>query len=146
MEYILISNYSFYDKDYNSTFRDDYQKYKFFQIGSTFSTLVPFYQNFLKQIIGNKADEKFKDFALSKVQTEQLKTIFSQKIDETLPKYEDYKGTKIPHKRLEWKGKIYELHLGLNSPNNRKIDDFYKIVTIAEECLKENKPMFLSIE
>ncbi|WP_185289985.1 hypothetical protein [Chryseobacterium lactis] len=146
MDYILISNESFYDKDYDSTFRDNYLKYKFFNIGSTFSTLVPYYQNLLKQVIGNKADEKFKDFALSKVQTEQIKMIFSQKIDETLSEYEDYKGTKIPHKRLEWKGKTYELHLGLNSPNNRKIDDFHKIVSIAEECLAENKSMYLSIE
>ncbi|MFN3772622.1 hypothetical protein [Cloacibacterium normanense] len=145
MEEILISNESYYDKDYNKTFRYQ-EKYKSFNVDTTFSTLVPFYQNLLKQVIGNRADEKFKDFALSKVQTEQIKAIFSQKIDETLPNYEDYKGTKIPHKRLEWKGKTYELHLGLNSPNNRKIDDFYKIVTIAEECLAENKPMYLSIE
>ena len=145
MEEILISNESYYDKDYNKTFRYQ-EKYKSFNVDTTFSTLVPFYQNLLKQVIGNRADEKFKDFALSKVQTEQIKAIFSQKIDETLPNYEDYKGTKIPHKRLEWKGKTYELHLGLNSPNNRKIDDFYKIVTIAEECLAENKPLYLSIE
>lgn len=145
MKYIRISNESFYDKDYLKTFRYQ-EKYKFFNVASDLSTLVPFYQNLLKQVIGNKADEKFKDFALSKVQTEEIKTIFSQKIDETLPVYEDYKGTKIPHKRLEWKGKTYELHLGLNSPNNRKIDEFYKIVTIAEECIKEDKPMYLSIE
>lgn len=145
MKGIKISNESYYDKDHNKTFRYQ-EKYKSFSIGSTFSTLVPYYQNLLKQVIGNKADEKFKDFALSKTQTEQIKTIFSQKIDETLPNYEDYKGTKIPHKRLEWKGKTYELHLGLNSPNNRKIDDFHKIVTVAKECLAQNKPMYLSIE
>jgi len=118
-----------------------------FGVGGTLTELLlPLCQSLLKQVIGNKADEKFKDFALSKTQTEQIKAVFETQIDNTLPVYEDYKGTKIPHKRLEWKGKIYELHLGLNSPNNRKIDDFYKIVTIAEECLKENKPMFLSIE
>lgn len=145
MDGILISNETYFDKDHNKTFR--YQdKYKSFSIGNIFSTLVPFYQKLLKQVIGTKAEEKFKDFPLSMIQTEQIKVIFSQKIDETLPNYEDYKGTKIPHKRLEWKGKIYELHLGLNSPNNRKIDDFYKIVTIAQECLAENKSMYLSIE
>lgn len=146
MEYILISNYSFYDKDYNRTFRDNYEKYKFFNVGTTFSTLVPFYQNLLKQVIGNKAGERFKDYALSKIQTEQIKIILEEQMDKTLLVYEDYKDTKIPHKRLEWKGKNYELHLGLNSPNNRKIDDFHKIITIAEECLKEDKPMYISIE
>ncbi|GAA4760864.1 MULTISPECIES: hypothetical protein [Flavobacterium] len=145
MDGILITNETYFDKEHNTTFR--YQdKYKSFSIGSDFSTLVPFYQKLLKQVIGTKADETFKDFALSKEQTEKIKTIFEEQIDKTLPVYEDYKGTKIPHKRLEWKGEIYELHLGLNSPNNRKIDDFYKIVTIANECLKENKPMYLSIE
>ncbi len=145
MKEILITNYSFYDKDYLTTFCVG-EKYKHFVVSDRSSTLVPFYQKLLKQVIGTKADETFKDFALSKEQTEKIKTIFEEQIDKTLPVYEDYKGTKIPHKRLEWKGEIYELHLGLNSPNNRKIDDFYKIVTIANECLKENKPMYLSIE
>ncbi|WP_042721814.1 hypothetical protein, partial [Flavobacterium sp. B17] len=106
---------------------------------------VPFYQALLKQVIGNKADEKFKDFALSKVQTEQMKTIFSQKIDETIPKI-DKDDFLLPNQRLHWKGKDYDLNLSLVSPNNRRIWDFYKIVTIAEECLSENKPMYLSIE
>lgn len=145
MERIILSNETFFDKDYNKTF--SYQEqYKFFSVNTGTSTLVPYYQKLLESVIGNKVNEKSKDFPLSQTQTEHIKTIFSKKIDETLPNYEDYRGTKIPHKRLEWKGKIYELHLGLNSPNNRKIDDFYKIVTIAEECLAENKPMYLSIE
>jgi hypothetical protein len=144
MEEILISNESFYDKDYNKTFRYQ-EKYKSFNVDTTFSSLVPFYQALLKQVIGNKADEKFKDFALSKVQTEQMKTIFSQKIDETIPKI-DKDDFLLPNQRLHWKGKDYDLNLSLVSPNNRRIWDFYKIVTIAEECLLENKPMYLSIE
>lgn len=120
---------------------------KYFGVGGTLTELLlPFYQKILKQVVETKAEETFKDFALSKEQTEKIKSIFGVQIDEVLPFYEDYKGTKIPHKHLEWKGKSYDLHLGLNSPNNRKIDDFHKIVTIAEECLKENKPMYLSIE
>ncbi|MGV7106004.1 hypothetical protein [Flavobacterium sp. U410] len=108
--------------------------------------LIPMYQELLRLAIGDEVSKNFYDKPLTKQQTEKIQSIFEEQIDKTLPVYEDYKGTKIPHKRLEWKGKVYELHLGLNSPNNRKIDDFHKIVTIAEECLKENKPMYLSIE
>lgn len=144
MKEITISNESFFDKDYWETFCKQ-EQYIFFAVNSEDSSLVPFYQALLKQVIGNKADEKFKDFALSKVQTEHIKTIFSQKIDETIPKI-DKDDFLLPNQRLHWKGEDYDLNLSLVSPNNRRIWDFFKIVTIAEECLLENKPMYLSIE
>ena len=143
MSYIRISNESFFDKDFNSTFRDNVEKYKFFNVSSGTSTLVPFYQKLLKKVIGSKADEELKDFALSKQQTEQIQTIFEEQIDLHIPKLE----TKLPYDNfIEWKGKKYEMNLRLHSPINRRIMDFYKIISICKECLAENKPMYLSIE
>jgi hypothetical protein len=142
---IIISNDSFFDKDYNKTF--SYQeKYDFFGINKETSTIVPFYQELLKTVLGNKIEETFKDFGLSKEQTEQIKTIFEEQIDITLPLIESVEGRRYKSWTLDWKGKSYDMNLSLISPKSRNIQDFYKIVTIAEECLAENKPMYLSIE
>ncbi|MDR6969671.1 hypothetical protein J2X31_003705 [Flavobacterium arsenatis] len=137
MNGIKISNETYYDKDHNKTF--SYQeKYKSFSIGSVFSTLVPFYANLLKPIVGDKIEETFKDFALSKEQTEQIQAVFEEQIDLHIPKME----TKLPYDNfIEWKGKKYEMNLRLHSPMNRRIMDFYKIITICKECLAEDKPM-----
>lgn len=142
MSYIRITNASFFDKDYNSTFARQ-KEYRFFNVGSSMSTLVPIYIEIFRKILGNKVDETFQDFALSKEETEQIKTIFEQHIDETLPLVENYKPY---HEKLFWKEKEYELNLSIPSPNNRRISDYYKIVQICEECLAVNKPMYLSIE
>lgn len=142
MNFIRISNYSFFDKDYYSTFAKQ-EKYKFFNVGNSLSTLVPFYKDLIKDIVGDKIKETFQDFALSEEQTEQIKTVFSEQIDLHIPKME----TKLPYNQfIEWKGKKYEMNLSLHCPINRRIRDFYSIVQIAEECLKENKPMYLSID
>lgn len=142
MEYIMITNESYYDKNHNETFRYQ-EKYKSFSIDNTFSTLVPLYTNLLKPIIGDKIKEAFRDLALSKQQTEQIQAVFEEQIDLHIPKME----TKLPYDNfIEWKGKKYEMNLRLHSPMNRRIMDFYKIISICKECLAENKPMYLSIE
>lgn len=142
MKRIIISNDSFFDKDYNKTF--SYQeKYDFFGVNDGTSTLVPFYANLLKPIVGYKIEETFRDLALSKEQTEQIQAVFEEQIDLHIPKME----TKLPYDYfIEWKGKKYEMNLRLHSPMNRRIMDFYKIITICKECLSEDKPMYLSIE
>ena len=142
MSYIRISNESFFDKDYHSTFEKQ-EKYKFFNISNGTSTLLPFYKELLKPIIINDIEKSYEDFPLSKQQTEQIKVVFEEQIDLHLPKME----TKLPYDNfIEWKGKKYEMNLRLHSPMNRRIMDFYKIISICKECLEENKPMYLSIE
>ncbi|MFY8068704.1 MAG: hypothetical protein ACOVMG_01295 [Flavobacterium sp.] len=123
---------------------DFYKNPKFKSEGVTdfFSTLVPFYKQLLKAII-NDIEKSHEDFALSKQQTEQIQTIFEEQIALHIPKME----TKLPYDNfIEWKGKKYEMNLRLHSPINRRIMDFYKIISICKECLAENKPMYLSIE
>lgn len=145
MQKIIISNDTFFDKDYNKTF--SYQeKYDFFGINTGTSTIVPFYEDLLRTVLGNKVDETFKDFALSKEQTQQIKIVFEEQIDKTLPIIEPVEGRRYKSLTFEWKHKSYDMNLSLISPKSRNIQDFYKIVTIAEECLAENKPMYLSIE
>lgn len=118
-------------------------QYHKFAIGSGTSTLVPFYKKLIEEVIGDKINETFQDYTLSKSETKAIQVIFDKKIDETLPNRETVK----PYDRkLEWKGAIYDLNLSIPSPNNRRIRDYYTIVEICKECLAENKPMYLSIE
>ncbi len=145
MKSIILSNYSFFDKDYIKTF--SYQdKFKFFSVYDITGVLGSFYLEELRGVLDNKVDETFKDFALSKEQTQQIKIVFEEQIDKTLPIIEPVEGRRYKSLTFEWKGKSYDMNLSLISPKSRNIQDFYKIVTIAEECLAENKPMYLSIE
>jgi hypothetical protein len=118
-------------------------EYKSFGIGSDASTIVPIFKDLLREVLGDKMDEEFKDFELSKEQTKEIRAIFDKKIDDTLP---DREFKNPPNIILEWKGEAYGLSLSLICPNNRKIRDFHWIVTICDECLSENKPMFISVE
>lgn len=119
--------------------------YKMFGVGVGSSTLVPWYKDLLSDVLGSKIDEELQDYALSRIKTEQIKSIFEKKIDKTLDLIENPQD--MPkHKRLEWKGKNYDLNLSLTSPNNRRLWDYYSIVNIAKECLSENKPMYLTLE
>ena len=47
--------------------------------------------------------------------------------------------------RIEWKEKLYEMRVHPFYPNNMMFYYFYKIYTIAKECLDENKPLYLSV-
>lgn len=144
MSSIIISNVTESDKSPLDYYKND--RYEKFAIASSTSTIVPFYKDLLRMVLDKKVDETFKDSALSKEQTEQIKTIFEEQIDQTLPLIEPVEGRRYKSWTLEWKGKSYDMNLSLISPKSRNIQDFYKIVTIAEECLAENKPMYLSIE
>ncbi len=142
MSYIRISNDSFFDKDYYKTFAKQ-QKYKFFNVGDNLSTLVPMYQDLLREVLGEKVEEAFQDYALSLEKTLQIQEVFEQKIEETLPNREK---TTPYQRKLDWKGKEYELNVSIPSPNNRRIWDYYTIIQICKECIAESKPMYLSIE
>ena len=121
-------------------------QYHKFAIGSGMSTLVPFYKELLEEVIGEKVNETFHDYALSKSETQAIQTLFEQQIDENLFFIEPLDKRRYKDWSFEWKGKTYDLNLSLISPVNRNIKDFNSIVTICRECLFFNKPMYLSIE
>ena len=144
MDKITISNLSFYDKDYFKTFALE-EDYKFFSVSTKSSTLVSYYKELLQEVIENDVTNTFIDRALTEEETQVIQSIFSQKIDENISQVE-ISDEKLPHRKLEWKNKVYDLNLSLTSPMNRRIWDFYTIVEICKECLERNKPMYLSIE
>jgi hypothetical protein len=144
MSSIIISNVTESNKSPLDYYKND--SYEKFAIASSTSTIVPFYKDLLRMVLDKKVDETFKDFALSKEQTQQIKIVFEEQIDANLSLIEPVEGRRYKSWTLEWKGKSYDMNLSLISPKSRNIQDFYKIVTIAEECLAENKPMYLSIE
>ena len=143
MSYIRISNDSFFDKDYNKTFRFQ-DEYKFFNVSTGISTLVPMYVELIGQVIGEKTNETFQDHALSESETQNIQSIFESEIEKKLAEWEPSK--KPPHRDIEYKGKVYPLDLRLTSPEHRIIEDFYTIIQICKECLSEKKTMYLSIE
>ena len=143
MNSILITNYSYYDKEYIKTFAEQ-QKYKFVSISSGTSTLVPLYKELLREIIDSLVENTFKDKPLSELQTKSIQSVFANRIKEELEN-RDASNIKGFARRTIF-GKEYKLDLKLNPNNDRMIEDMHKIYLIAEECLQENKPMYLSIE
>lgn len=119
-------------------------QYKDFNVHDGSSTLVPFYQELLREVLGSKVDERFQDYALTPVETQQIQTIFERELDK---KAKEYKPTgKLPHKDIVYKGKTYALDLRLTSPIGRRMNDYFTIIQICKECLEEEKPMYISIE
>ena len=143
MKGLIITNI----KDKDKTPLDYYNNsnYKKFGISSSTTKLLPMYQELLREVIGNDVNTTFIDRVLTEEETRTIQSIFSQKIDENISQVE-ISDEKLPHRKLEWKNKVYDLNLSLTSPMNRRIWDFYTIVEICKECLEENKPMYLSIE
>ena len=140
---LTISNDSFYDKDYLETFAR-LESYKHFGLGSESSTLVPFYQELIKEVRGKDAEATFKDRVLSKTETEQIKTIFEREMDKLI--LTRVPTNKPPHKNIKYKGVVFELDLRLTNPIDRRMNDYFTILEISHECLKQNKPMYLSFE
>lgn len=124
----------------------NHSEYKRFGINNGTNTLVSMYQELLRETLGNKVDEVLIDYELNKVETKQIRETFEQKIDDTLPLAEPLDKRRYKSWTFEWKSKKYDLNLSLISPNSLNIKDFYRIVEICDECLAENKPMYLSIE
>lgn len=143
MNKILITNESFYDKVYLETFVKQ-EKYKFFSVNNGSSTLVPMYKELLKPILGELINQSIKDNPLTTEQTTAIKIIFEKQLDETIPKR--IKTDWPPNRIIEYKGQTYKLDLRLPNPIDRRIEDFFYIVNMADECLKDNKPMYISIE
>ncbi|MDF2934584.1 MAG: hypothetical protein K0R36_3915 [Chryseobacterium sp.] len=86
----------------------------------------------------------FKDESLSQEETERLKVILENKIKELL-------STRIPEpnyrEKIEFLGEVIKLN-GTPFGKNAQDSWIYSLINcyeICEECLKENKPVYLSI-
>lgn len=141
MKAFIVSNVKIKNLDSMDFYNNP--EYKSIGVHEGTSTLVPFYKELLEEVIGNKVEEIFKDDTLSKEKTIAIQAVFERELEKLIPLIE---YGKPPHKRLEWKGNTYDLNLGLPSVNNRQISDYKDIIDICTECLKENKPMYLSID
>ena len=83
------------------------RNYKMFSVGSNSSTLVPWYKELLKEVLGTKIDENIEDYALHISETQAIKYIFENKIDEFINLIEN--PNDMPkHRELVWKGKTYD--------------------------------------
>ncbi|OCA76050.1 hypothetical protein BBI01_04965 [Chryseobacterium artocarpi] len=86
----------------------------------------------------------FKDESLSREEIEKLKLILENKIKELL-------STRIPEPDVRTKVDFLGQTIGINfTPLGRNVQDnwidkFFRAYKICEECLEENKPVYLSI-
>ncbi|WP_430411001.1 hypothetical protein [Kordia sp.] len=119
-------------------------KYKMFGISESYSTLVPLYQELLREILGSKVDELFHDHILTNAEISSIKFIFEREFNKKLIKYKS--SEKPAHKDIIWQNKTYSLDLRFTNPEHRLINDYFLIISICKECISENKPMYLSIE
>lgn len=143
MKGIIISNESFYDKDHLKTFVNQ-DEYRFFAVVESSSTLVSYFEGLIKEVIGEKATEIFKDHPLSAANSEQIKAVCERELRKELAARNASEINGFAHRVIF--GKDYYLDLKLNPNNDRLINDLLKITSIADECLKEKKPMYLSIK
>lgn len=97
-----------------------------------------------RKILTRIGKEKFKDEALTNEEVLELKQHIENKIKELL-------STRVfePNERTEIEFLGHKIGLngtpfGKNIQDNR-IDSFYRTYKICEECLQENKPVYLSI-
>ncbi|WGH74650.1 hypothetical protein P8625_11195 [Tenacibaculum tangerinum] len=145
MSEVLISNVSFYDKDYFNEFLKNNNKH--FSIGSPADFWVSFYKDLLREVINDEVDESFRDRELGNKQIKQIQKVFERELENKLPDIESIPEAGGPiNEVIEWKGQEYRLCLSLTKPISRQVSDFYKIISICKECLLESKPMYLSIE
>jgi len=142
MSGILITNVTNKDKEPVDYYNN--KEFKKFGISDGFSTLVPMYKELLKEVLGNRVEEFFQDLALSVTETKLILVVFEREIKKLL---EERDASKIDgFARREIFGTEYFLDLKLNPNSDRTINNMYQIYLIAEECLKENKPMYVSID
>ena len=97
-----------------------------------------------KTILGRFKKATFDDEPLTKEQSSELKQHLENKIKELL-------STRIPEPdvrtKIEFLGEIIGINFtpfGKNAQDLR-IDNLYRAYKICEECLEENKPVYLSI-
>lgn len=141
MSYVIISNIPVDGLEPLDFYKnEDYRK---FGVSSGSSTLVPVYKEYLSQIIGDKINSIIKDRTFTSVETEAIKDLFQSLLEEKL---EQWERAKVPTTEVEIFGKTYLLDLRLTSPDDRIINDYNTIYTIANECLRDDKSMYLSIE
>ena len=108
------------------------------------SRALEFLKNlFLKTILKKTEQENIIDYSLSREQTKQLMEILSAEIDKLLPLREN--KDLMANVLINWKGKKYKIRAHPFYAKNMEIYNYYKIYQIANECLNENIPLFVSI-
>ncbi|MCT4629778.1 hypothetical protein [Winogradskyella sp.] len=127
---ILISNESYYDKEHINTFR--YQKdYKYFTTSSDIPGIFdPSLETLIEALGEEIVQETFKDKPLIQTQTQSILVAYSNLLD----RLKKERGPIGPPKS---KSDILK---------NRDLGYYETLIEICNECLEENKPMYLSIE
>jgi len=101
-----------------------------------------FYEEFLKESLGDLFYiEELEDMLLEKVQVERIIKTSVKYIDANLPLLKD----RLPFVNFEWKGKIYKLNVSRFNMPGYNTWVYYTIYKIANDCLQENKPLYLTI-
>ncbi|WP_295212156.1 hypothetical protein [uncultured Chryseobacterium sp.] len=138
MEMILISNTIRFNQSFEDFTKDFKNKYSTFGIEDLF--LVP------KNVLLRIGKSKFKDETLSKDESEQMKSILENKIEELLKQRELYKKGEGVYVII-FNGEEIEIDprpTGHND-NDHLIWKLYKLIGIINSCLQEGKHIYLSI-
>jgi hypothetical protein len=130
MKEITMSNNSFYDKDYFKTYAKQ-EEYKFFSVGSNIPEIFdPSLETLIEALGEEIVQETFKDKPLIQTQTQSILVAYSN----LLEKLKKERGPIGPPKS---KSDILK---------NRDLGYYKTLIEICNECLEENKLMYLSIE
>ena len=132
---IHITNTIRFNQSFDDFTRNPKNRYRTFDIEDD---AVP------KKILNRIGKEKFKDEPLTEEESLELKQHLENKIKKLL-------STRVPEPnyrtKIEFLGQTIELNatpFGKNAQDNW-INMFYDAYKICEECLAENKPVYLSI-
>lgn len=99
-------------------------------------------EEFLKESLGDLFYiEELEDILLEKEQVERIVNTSVIYIDKNLPLLKD----RLPFANFEWKGKIYKLNVSRFNMPGYNTWVYYTIYKIANDCLQENKPLYLTI-
>ncbi len=139
---IRISNTTQFDKNIDEFINNPIFKYAG---GSSMSHNDTIYLKILSNAVPEKIDQiPFKDLALSKEETTVIQKVF---VDEILKLLLFRTPIKKGTNKLEFLGSIYIIDQRPTSLNYQDcaIMNYHRIYEISEECLQENKPMYMSI-
>ncbi|AZA55186.1 hypothetical protein EG348_20385 [Chryseobacterium sp. G0201] len=135
---ILISNTIRFNQSFEDFTQNFKNKYSAFGMEDAF--IIP------KDVLSRIGKGKFKDEALSKYESEEMKSILEAKISELLIQRETYKKGEGVYS-INFLGEEIEIDprpTGHND-NDHLIWKLYKLIGIIDSCLQENRPVHLSI-
>ncbi|MCL9804193.1 hypothetical protein NAT51_01560 [Flavobacterium amniphilum] len=136
MKKLLTSNTPYYDKS-----ADEWIKNETFKASSWED--IGFTEGFGLDFFKEKLDNlPIKDFLLSKEQILLLKEMLENKINELLI---DRKSEQHGRPTIIFLGKEIKLNIVGENLQDNVINKLFKAYQVCEECLEENKPLYLSI-